>query len=126
LTWGVHPAASLTLTQQLIGTPLYLSPEALAGHAPEASFDLWSLSLVLYEAFAGRHPLAGEAVMDVVKQIQQGTIPDIRHFRPDCPDAFAAFLNDALAPVAARRPATAADLRSRLRWLQKTLLARAV
>ena len=126
LTWGVHPATSLTLTQQLIGTPLYLSPEALAGHAPEASFDLWSLSMVLYEAFAGRHPFAGDTVVDVVKKIQQGTIPDVRHFRADCPGAFAAFLNDALSPVAARRPATAAALRTRLRWLQKTLFAPAV
>jgi hypothetical protein len=126
LTWGVHPSTSLTLTQQLIGTPLYLSPEALAGHTPEASFDLWSLSMVLYEAFAGRHPLAGDTVVDVVKKIQQGTIPNVRDFRPDCPDAFAAFLDDALSPVAARRPATAGDLRTRLRWLQKTLFARAV
>jgi len=126
LTWGVHPSTSLTLTQQLIGTPLYLSPEALAGHAPDASFDLWSLNMVLYEGFAGCHPLASDTVVDVVKKIQQGTTPDIRHFRPDCPDAFAAFLNDALSPVAARRPATAGDLRTRLRWLQKTLFARAV
>jgi protein kinase-like protein len=126
LTWGVHPATSLTLTQQLIGTPLYLSPEALAGHAPEASFDLWSLSMVLYEAFAGCHPFAGDTVVDVVKRIQQGTVPDVRQFRPDCPDVFAAFLNSALSPVAADRPATARDLRTKLRWLQKTLFARAV
>lgn len=126
LTWGVHPSASLTLTQQLIGTPLYLSPEALAGHAPEPAFDLWSLSMVLYEAFAGRHPFVGDTVVDVVKKIQDGMIPDVRQFRPDCPDAFAAFLNDALSPVAARRPPTAGELRTRLRWLQKTLLARAV
>jgi hypothetical protein len=126
LTWGVHPSTSLTLTQQLIGTPLYLSPEALAGHDPEASFDLWSLSMVLYEAFAGRHPLAGHSVIDVVKKIQHETIPDVRHFRPDCPDVFAAFLKDALSPVAARRPRSASDLRTRLRWLQKTLFAQAV
>jgi hypothetical protein len=126
LTWGVHPSTSLTLTQQLIGTPLYLSPEALAGYDPEPSFDLWSLSIVLYEAFAGRHPLAGDTVVEVVKRIHQGAIPDVRHFRPDCPDAFAAFLNDALSPVTARRPSTAGDLRTRLRWLQQTLFPRAV
>jgi hypothetical protein len=125
-TWGVHPSASLTLTQQLIGTPLYLSPEALAGHAPEPAFDLWSLSMVLYEAIAGRHPFAGDTIVEVVKKIQHGAIPDIRQFRPDCPDTFAAFLDDALSPVAARRPPTAGDLRTRLRWLRKTLFARAV
>jgi hypothetical protein len=126
LTWGLQPSASLTLTQQLIGTPLYLSPEAVAGSAPDPSFDLWSLSMVLYEAVAGRHPVAGDTVIDVVRNIQRGTVPDVRHFRPDCPAMFAEFLKDALSPVAARRPATAAALRTRLRTLHNTLFAHAV
>jgi hypothetical protein len=121
LAWGSEPTASLTVTQQLVGTPLYLSPEALAGQMPQASFDLWSLNLVLYHAFAGRHPLSGESVVDVVKAIRRGSLPDIRDFRPECPPAFAAFLNDALSPVVARRPASAAELRTRLRWLQSRL-----
>jgi Protein kinase domain len=118
LAWGAEPSASLTVTQQLVGTPLYLSPEALAGQAPQPSFDLWGLSLVLYQAFVGRHPLAGESTLEVVKTIQRAALPDIRDFRPDCPAAFAAFLNDALSPVVARRPVSAAELRTRLRWLQ--------
>lgn len=118
LAWGAEPSASLTVTQQLVGTPLYLSPEALAGQVPQPSFDLWGLSLVLYQAFAGRHPLAGESMVDLVKRIQRGSLPDIRDFRPECPAVFAGFLNDALSPVASRRPATAAELRTRLRWLQ--------
>jgi serine/threonine protein kinase len=126
LTWGLHPSTSLTVTQQLIGTPLYLSPEALAGRDPEPSFDLWSLSMVLYEAAAGRHPFAGNSVIEVVKKIQRGPIPDIRRLRPDCPAVFAAFLNDSLSHAAAQRPATAADLRARLRWLQRSRLAEAM
>ena len=102
-----------------------LSPEALAGHVPQPSFDLWSLSLVLYQSFAGRHPLAGDSVVDVVKKVQRGSLPDIRDFRPDSPAVFAAFLNDALSPVAARRPSSAADLRTRLRWLQGHLFPQA-
>ena len=125
LAWGTEPTTSLTITQQLVGTPLYLSPEALAGQVPQASFDLWSLSLVLYQSFAGRHPLAGESIVDLVKTIQRGTLPDIRDFRPECPAAFAAFLNDALSPVASRRPTSAAELRTRLRWLQGHLFPQA-
>jgi hypothetical protein len=126
LTWGLHPSASLTLTQQLIGTPLYLSPEALAGLAPEPSFDLWSLSMVLYETVAGCHPLAGGAIIDVVKRIQRGAVPDVRDFRRDCPAVFAEFLNDSLSRRADDRPATAAALRTRLRSVHHTLFARAV
>jgi hypothetical protein len=125
LAWGAEPTASLTITQQLVGTPLYLSPEALAGQVPQPSFDLWSLNLVLYEAYAGRHPLAGESVVDLVKTIQRGSLPDVRDFRAECPASFAAFLNDALSPVVARRPTSASELRTRLRWLHGHLFPQA-
>ena len=125
LMWGGQPTRSLTVTQQLVGTPLYLSPEALASQPPQASFDLWGLCVVLYQAYAGQHPLAGESVVDLIKTLQRGTLPDVRDFRADCPAAFAAFLNDALSPVVARRPVTAADLRTRLRWLQGHLFPQA-
>ena len=100
LAWGAEPTASLTITQQLVGTPLYLSPEALAGQAAQPSFDLWGLTLVLYEAYAGRHPLAGESVVDLVKTIQRGVLPDIRDFRPECPSSFAAFLSGPIGKAA--------------------------
>jgi hypothetical protein len=125
LAWGVELTTSLTVTQQLVGTPLYLSPEALAGQQPQPSFDLWGLGVVLYQAYAGQHPLAGESIVDLVKTLKRGALPDIRDYRADCPAAFAAFLNDALSPVVARRPVTAADLRTRLRWLQGHLFPQA-
>ncbi len=118
---GVKAGATLTVTHQIVGTPLYLSPEALAGAMPRESFDLWSLSMVLYEAIAGRHPLTGRSVTDVVDALQHTTVPDVRAARPDCPAAVAAFLNDALSRTAARRPATAHDLRTALRGLRAPL-----
>lgn len=121
LAWGHDPSASLTVTQQLVGTPLYLSPEALAGAEPAASFDLWGLSMVLYEAYAGRHPLAAASVLDVVRAVQRERVPDVREFRPECPPACAAFFNDALSGVSARRPSTAAHLRASLQGLRSTL-----
>lgn len=115
---GVKASSTLTITQQVVGTPLYLSPEALAGSPPRESFDLWSLSLVLYEAIAGRHPFASRSVAEVVAAIQHTTVPDIRDVRPECPAAVAALLNDALSRVASRRPATAGELRTALRGLR--------
>ncbi len=115
---GVKASSTLTITHQVVGTPLYLSPEALAGSAPQASFDLWSLNMVLYEAIAGRHPLAGRTVTDVVDAIQHAPLPDVRDVRPDCPAPVASFLRDALSRVEVRRPATAAHLRTQLRGLR--------
>jgi serine/threonine-protein kinase len=118
---GVKASSTLTITQQVVGTPLYLSPEALVGSPPQESFDLWSLSMVLYEAIAGRHPLGGRTVAEVVDAIQNSAMPDVRDQRPECPDGVAGFLNDALSPSATRRPATASDLRTELRALRAGL-----
>ena len=117
----LQASSTLTITHQVVGTPLYLSPEALAGAPPREAFDLWSLHMVLYEAIAGRHPLAGRSVPDVVDAIQHTTVSDIRDVRPECPAAVAAYLNDALSRVAARRPAAAADVRTALRALRARL-----
>jgi Protein kinase domain len=114
-------SSTLTITQQVVGTPLYLSPEAMAGSPPRESFDLWSLALVLYEAIAGRHPLAGRTVADVVHAVQHSPLPDLRDVRPECPAPVAAFFAEALSRVEARRPKTAGDLRTALRALRAGL-----
>ena len=97
--FGVEEAA----TRHIIGTPLYMCPEALRGAQPEAAFDLWSLAIVLYECLAGAHPLKSA-----------GTIPDVRTLRPDCPDALARLLARALASDKGARPDNARTFRAEL------------
>jgi serine/threonine protein kinase len=101
-----------------VGTPLYLSPEVLAGEPPTPALDVWSLTVVLYQALAGTHPFAGHGVAEVMRRIPTVPFPDLRDTRPECPALLAAFFNDALSLVPARRPATADALRSRLQWLR--------
>jgi Domain of unknown function (DUF4386)/Protein kinase domain len=113
-------SATVSGTRRVVGTPLYLSPEALAGHAPHPSFDLWSLSLVLYEALVGRHPLGHKSVLDALSTIQRTPIPDVRDVRPECPPAVAAFFNDALSLAPERRPASASELRNQLQVLRSS------
>jgi hypothetical protein len=120
------PTATRTLTQQLVGTPLYLSPEALAGEEADASFDLWSLSVVLYEAICARHPLAGYPATEAMRRTRSVRLPDVRDFRADCPPAVAAFLNDALSLAKGRRPRTAADLRVQLQSIRLAFAAPAL
>jgi hypothetical protein len=47
---------SITSSGHVVGTPLYMSPNIRAGGAPGPADDLWSLTLVLYEAIAGYRP----------------------------------------------------------------------
>ncbi|HUR33581.1 MAG TPA: serine/threonine-protein kinase [Vicinamibacterales bacterium] len=103
----------------LAGTPLYLSPEAIAGEVPDASFDLWSLGIVLYESLTGRPPFTGGSVAEIFAAIQQTErqtlggglhhLPDEvgdyvcsvlstdKRRRPGSPEAFAAGLKRLLA-----------------------------
>jgi hypothetical protein len=111
----VRPSDTLADSQgRLVGTPLYLSPEAVAGDTPTASFDLWGLGLTLYEAVAGRHPLAGATVADVIENVRTATVADVREVRADCPPELAAILGDCLSRRLSLRPTSAGELRTRL------------
>jgi serine/threonine-protein kinase len=46
----------LTGQNELIGTPLYISPEMLRGEALDGRADLYSLTVLLYEMLAARPP----------------------------------------------------------------------
>ena len=115
---STDPGATVTVADRLVGTPLYLAPEALAGAAPQPSFDLWGLALVLYEALAGRHPFAAEDSATVLAAVQRATVPDIRDYRPTCPAGLAALLRNALSPNIARRPRSAYAIREELHGLR--------
>ena len=111
---SADPAATVSVAERLVGTPLYLAPEALAGIMPQPSFDLWGLALVLDEAIAGRHPFAADDAAAVLVAAERADVPDIRDYRPTCPVGLAAFLRDALSPNVSRRPASAGAMRTEL------------
>ena len=119
------PAATVTVDERLVGTPLYLAPEALAGSTPQPSFDLWGLALVLYEAIAGRHPFVADDVGTVLAAAEQGSVPDVRDYRPTCPFGLASFLRNALSPNIARRPESAGAMRYELHRLRASMQSHA-
>jgi serine/threonine protein kinase len=63
-------------TDNVRGTPGYLSPESLLGELPDARGDLFSLGCVLYELLTGRAPFAAARVEDVLRrQLRDAELP---------------------------------------------------
>jgi serine/threonine-protein kinase len=55
---GAATPTDLTETGALMGTPVYMPPEAFFGPARHPSADLFSLGVLAYEALTGRSPFA--------------------------------------------------------------------
>ena len=107
----------------LSGTRRYLSPEVLAGGAPDARSDLYALGVLLHFLLGGAFPRADD-----------GTRVALAERRPDLPTAFCARIDALVAESVDARPRDAAafaavmlgllperadetGLRRRTRWL---------
>jgi serine/threonine-protein kinase len=101
----------LTQTGFAIGTPAYMSPEQAAGQKEvDARTDVYSLGAVLYEMLAGEPPFTGPTAQAMIARRLSELPPSVRRTRPNVPEAVDQAIQRALAPVAADRFATAAEL----------------
>jgi eukaryotic-like serine/threonine-protein kinase len=60
---------SLTQPGAVVGTLLYMAPEALRGEPADARTDLWGLGAVLYEMLVGRAPFDGRTGYEISSAI---------------------------------------------------------
>jgi serine/threonine-protein kinase len=66
----------LTQTGMVIGTPLYMSPEQLAGEKLDPKSDIYSFSIIAYQLLTGKLPFTGENAQSImVKRITENPIP---------------------------------------------------
>jgi eukaryotic-like serine/threonine-protein kinase len=64
--------AKLTPSGEVIGSPLYMSPEQCAGGAPDPRSDIYSLGCVMYEAATGYVPFNDSSPIKLIlKQISE-------------------------------------------------------
>lgn len=96
----------LTQSGMLLGSPLYMSPEALRGDEPDARSDVWSFGVLLYEMIAGRAPFEEKQFGALLLDILNKPVPEITQFRPNVPPALNELLRHMLAKEAAQRVPT--------------------
>jgi eukaryotic-like serine/threonine-protein kinase len=107
---------ALTQTGAVMGSPLYMSPEqATNAKNVDASSDLWSLCVSLYESLSGEPPWAGrESLGELVLAICTQRLPPLHSIAPWVPTALAEAVDRGVAPERSERYASAAELRAAL------------
>jgi|RhiMethySRZTD1v2_1073278.scaffolds.fasta_scaffold06325_6 tetratricopeptide (TPR) repeat protein len=87
-----EPGAVTTVSQGVLGTLRYMSPEQGSGLKLDQATDIFSLGLVLYELATGQHPFEADTSYGVLHSIISDTpLPPLR-FNPGLPSAIAGLL----------------------------------
>jgi eukaryotic-like serine/threonine-protein kinase len=93
--------AAATQAGSVLGTPHYMSPEALTASGPvSAASDIWSLGACAFASACARVPFEGDAIGDVVLKVCAAPLPVPSKVNPSLPRAF----DDWFAKACARDP----------------------
>ncbi len=103
---------ALTRTGDVLGTLAYMAPEQSEGHEAGPPADLYSLALVLYEAFSGVNPVRGRTPAATARRIGSRIDP-LERGRGDLPRELTRALDAALDPKPEER-GSLADLHEAL------------
>ena len=82
---SVGVQAHATATGAIIGTPAYLSPEQVQGHANTPQTDIYSLGVMLFEMLTGQHPFRGSSSGELLVKHLTVPLPPLQQVRPDLP-----------------------------------------
>ena len=103
--------ASLTRTTDVLGSPMYMSPEQLrSSRTVDSRADIWSLGVILFELLTLEPPFAGATLAEICGSILHEPPKKLRQVRPGMPKG----LEDAILRCIEKAPSarfqTVADL----------------
>ncbi|MEZ4226729.1 MAG: protein kinase [Polyangiaceae bacterium] len=111
--------APATQAGTVLGTPHYMSPEALTASAPvSTASDIWSLGACAFAALTGRPPFEGDAIGDVVLKVCASPLPVPSRVHPGLPHAFDAWFARCCARDPAKRFASVREQAEALERLE--------
>jgi CheY-like chemotaxis protein len=96
--------STLTLTDEILGTPAYISPEGFTQESPkDARSDLFSFGVLAYHLLAGKLPFAGEDLAGLAVAIMYHRPPSLKDVQPAIPPAVQAIVDRLLEKDPTRR-----------------------
>jgi len=115
------------MTQQglVVGTPHYMSPEQVQGKQMEASTDVYSMGIMMYEMVCGQRPFDSQSLTAVLTaHITEAATPPIE-LRPEIGAEINAIIMKCLTKDPRQRYLNAGELLTALDRLQTTVAAAA-
>jgi len=98
----------------VIGTIEYMSPEQALGRLVDARADIFSLGVLLYQAFSGELPFTGGTATELLLHICRDAPKPLTALRPDLPNELGAVIGRCLEKDRERRYASASELATAL------------
>lgn len=111
----------LTVSGAMVGTPTYMSPEAVRGEPCTAQSDIYSIGAVLYELLTGKPPYVANTPYSMMMKLANEPLPPPRTLNPDLPPAVETMLLKALNKVPSARYESAAALQTAITDCQQAL-----
>jgi serine/threonine protein kinase len=82
--------SSLTKTEMLLGSPLYMSPEQLrSSKNVDSRADVWAIGAIAYEMLTGKVPFEADSLLELCWKVAQENARPLLEVRADVPEPLA-------------------------------------
>ncbi|HUP60984.1 MAG TPA: serine/threonine-protein kinase [Thermoanaerobaculia bacterium] len=109
MDFGLALTAGADQRELAAGTPAYMAPELLEGHAATVQSDLYALGLVMYELFTGKRAFASRTLPDRIREAS-GEVKTPSTFVRDLDPAVERIILRCLAIDPTERPRSAREV----------------
>ncbi|WP_224241393.1 protein kinase domain-containing protein [Hyalangium gracile] len=104
------------------GTPSYMAPEQWSGEGQDERTDIWAVGVLLFELLTGETPYMETSLVELRERVlSQAPVPRMRERTPELPEELDALVAAMLVKEPAKRIASIAEVRERLRRIEESL-----
>lgn len=109
---------SMTLTNTVLGTPYYMSPEQITGEGTDIRSDIFSTAAVFYEMLTGERPFEAQNMTTVIYKIVNVEPAPVNVLNTHIPESIGKIVAKALSKNPAQRYQTPTEMLKDLRSLR--------